>query len=108
MHQSESTEAARDVERLAGDKRRFRGCQENDGRCNVDRLSDAAQRRGGFSLFAITLEGASAQTRSGWGKWPGLHYMVRELDGDKFVEEVEWAVARLSDGAGGIVPFRVR
>ena len=34
--------------------------------------------------------------------------MVRELDGDKFAEEVERAVARLSDGAGGLVPFRVR
>jgi hypothetical protein len=31
--------------------------------------------------------------------------MVRELDGDKFVEEVERAVARLSDGAGGLIPF---
>ena len=34
--------------------------------------------------------------------------MVRELDGDKFAEEVERAVARLSDGAGGLVPFRVQ
>ena len=41
-------------------------------------------------------------------KWSGLHYMVRELDGDKFAEEVERAVARLSDGAGGLVPFQVR
>jgi hypothetical protein len=40
-----------------------------------------------------------------FGKWLGLHYMVGGLDGGKFVEGVERAVARLSDGAGGFVPF---
>jgi hypothetical protein len=34
--------------------------------------------------------------------------MVGGPDGGKFAEGVERAVARLSDGAGGLVPFRVQ
>ena len=37
-----------------------------------------------------------------------MHYMVGGFDGGKFVEEVERAVAKLSDGAGGPVPFPLR
>src|SRR6266567_1294153 len=64
-----SAQPTGDVECLAGNPRRIRGGEEDDGRCDVLRLSDATQWSGGFGLLAKIAVGNSCRMHA-----LGLHH----------------------------------
>ena len=76
---SRSAEPAGDVECLAGYKRRVRGCEEDDGRGDVLRLCDAAQRRAGFGFLRKSLSVIPALCVPSVSTMPGLIEFTRML-----------------------------